>query len=112
MAQFTAQDYEVVTKLDGSESVKRSDGVTIPPDPRNRDYQEFLVIEDSDVEGVITRTAEKAQKSDVELLAERITTLEFDIDTVKTDVSTLESEVTSVKTDITDLKTEKEIASK
>ena len=96
MAQFTAQDYEVVTKLDGSESVKRSDGVTIPPDPRNRDYQEFLVIEDSDVE----------------LLAERITTLEFDIDTVKTDVSTLESEVTSVKTDITDLKTEKEIASK
>jgi len=39
MSDFT---YEVVTSLNGNQSIKRSDGWAIPTDPSNADYQAYL----------------------------------------------------------------------
>lgn len=43
---YTPSDYlVVVNEDDGSISIRRSDGARIPTDTRNRDYQEFLIVD-------------------------------------------------------------------
>lgn len=89
---FKAIDYEVITDHDGSVSVRRSDGASIPTDPRNRDYYEFLQIEKADEKKEIKRTTlpkPELTKSDTEIILEKITKIESDIITMKTDMSVL-----------------------
>jgi len=94
-------DYEVITQPDGSVSIQRSDGASIPPDPRNRDYQDFLTVERADEKGEITRTTvpEPAKiKSEAETLKEQVAALQAELSTVKTDVSTLKASAETTKT--------------
>lgn len=86
MTQFTASDYDVVTyEEDGSQAIKRSDGASIPPDPRNKDYYEFLQVEKADEKGEIKRTTipkPVAEKSPLELIEARLATIEEKVDTI------------------------------
>lgn len=76
-------DYEVVTDYDGSVSIRRSDGASIPTDPRNVDYYEFLQVEKTDKKGEIKRTTIPAPKIEEDPLLARISTLEKDVETIK-----------------------------
>lgn len=94
-------DFEVITQPDGSVSVKRSDGASIPTDPRNRDYQDFLAVEQADEKGQITRTTipePEPVKSEVEILKEQVAALQKELSTVKSDVSTLKASAETTKT--------------
>lgn len=89
---FKATDYEVITYPEGGMVVNRSDGASIPTDPRNRDYQEFLEIEKADEKKEIKRTTiveSEPEPSEIEILKAKVAKLESDMITVKTDVSDL-----------------------
>ena len=82
---FKAIDYEVITDHDGSVSVRRSDGASIPTDPRNVDYYEFLQVEKTDKAEEIKRTTipkPVAEKSQLELIEARLATIEEKVDTI------------------------------
>lgn len=88
---FTASDYEVVTDYDGNVVVKRSDGASIPTDPRNVDYYEFLQVEKADAKSEIKRTtipAPKVEEDPMVALKARVTALESEVATVKYSIST------------------------
>ena len=51
---WTIEDYEVYTRDGVIQSVKRTDGASIPCDMKNSDYYEFTVIDTE--EGLCTRT--------------------------------------------------------
>lgn len=79
-------DYEVVTDYDGNVIVKRSDGASIPSDPRNRDYYEFLQVEKADAKSEITRTtlpAPTVEEDPMVALKARVTQLENELTTLK-----------------------------
>lgn len=80
---WTAKDYEIITDHEGNTIVKRSDGASIPTDPRNVDYYEFLQVEKSDKKNEIKRTTIPAPKAEEDPLLARITSLEKDIATIK-----------------------------
>jgi len=91
MAQFTVSEYEVVTyEEDGSTTIKRSDGASIPTDPRNRDYQKFLAVTVGQKVKTTVIPIPEPEPSGIDLLKARIATLESDIDTVKTGVTDLQ----------------------
>lgn len=88
---FTASDYEVVTDHDGSVVVRRSDGASIPTDPRNVDYYEFLQVEKADKAEEIKRTtlsAPRVEEDPLVALMARVTALESKVATVKDSIST------------------------
>jgi ribosome-associated translation inhibitor RaiA len=80
-------DYEVVTDYNGDVIVKRSDGASIPCDPRNSDYYEFLQVEKSDAKSVIKRTTIKAP----ETVDDPMIALKSRIDKLETELATLKS---------------------
>lgn len=78
-------DYEVVTDWEGTTFVRRSDGASIPCDPRNADYYEFLQVEKADKAEEIKRTTipkPVAEKSQLELIEARLATIETKVDTI------------------------------
>lgn len=84
-------DFEVVTDYDGTVIVKRSDGASIPTDPRNVDYYEFLQVEKADAKSEIKRTtipAPKVEEDPIVALKARVTALESEVATVKDSIST------------------------
>jgi len=84
-------DFEVVTDYDGNVIVKRSDGASIPSDPRNVDYYEFLQVEKADAKSEIKRTtipAPKVEEDPMVALKARVTALEREVATVKDSIST------------------------
>ncbi len=42
--RFIPGDYEILRENGATVSIRRSDGASIPTDPRNRDYAEFLRV--------------------------------------------------------------------
>lgn len=94
---FKAIDYEVITDHDVSVSVRRSDGASIPTDPQNRDYYEFLQVEKADTLGEIKRTTLVKPVPTVTQEA-RIAKLESDLLAATTKITTLESKITATKT--------------
>jgi len=91
MTQFTVLDYEVIThEEDGSTTIKRSDGASIPMDERNRDYQEFLAVTADETVKTTVIPISEPEPTEIDLLKARITTLESDMDTVKTGVTDLQ----------------------
>lgn len=93
---FKAIDYEVITDHDGSVSVRRSDGASIPTDPRNRDYYEFLQVEKTDEKKEIKRTTipkPEPVKSDMEIILEKFSKIERDISTISSKIVVLEEKV-------------------
>ena len=96
--QHEPSDYEVGTDWDGNVSIRRSDGASIPTDPRNKDYYEFLQVEKTDTKGEIKRTSIPKPASTVSQ-EDRIAKLEADLLAATAKITTLESKVTTdVKT--------------
>lgn len=88
---FTAKDYEVVTDHDGSVVVRRSDGASIPCDPRNVDYYEFLQVEKADKAEEIKRTtlsAPRVEEDPLVALKARVKSLESELTTLKLSTTT------------------------
>lgn len=87
-------DYEVVTDYDGSVSIRRSDGASIPTDPRNTDYYEFLQVEKADEKNEIKRTTLPEPEPTIDPLVailEKITKIETNLSKVTSDVDALKA---------------------
>ncbi len=106
---FTAKDYEVVTDHEGQVSIRRSDGASIPADPRNRDYYEFTEIEAQDTENLIKRTTlpkPEPVTSEIDTLKAQVSALQAELNTVKTDLSTAGKNLSTVQTELSTVKTD------
>ena len=82
-------DYEVVTDYDGTVIVRRSDGASIPTDPRNVDYYDFLQVEKADEKSEIKRTTLLPPKQ--EDIIDPVIKLQEEITSLKKRITSLES---------------------